>query len=169
MNLNPEQAARMAAVLKKAGIRIEGLKAISPWSINTPRSRSVQIAIEALDPRLANELRGDSHTPSLELVAAQAADDFDPTRLSPAAQQEWASLFPDAAAERAHAAERALLADWEVKAEALRASQQASGTAPSDEASARGRAAALNNPRWSAAMGDYQTTLGQRSVRFGAE
>ena len=78
MNLDQQDALQLAETLQRAGSSLEGLKAVNPWSVSdTPRARSVQMLVEAVDPGFAMKLKQaaghDSATPSLAYVASMAA------------------------------------------------------------------------------------------------
>ena len=98
MNLDQQDALQLAETLQRAGSSLEGLKAVNPWSVSdTPRARSVQMLVEAVDPGFAMKLKQaaghESATPSLAYVAAQAAG-IAPEAMQGEAAQDYARFNP---------------------------------------------------------------------------
>ena len=122
MNLDSKDALQLAETLQRGGSDLKGLKAVNPWSVSdTPRARSVQMLVEAVDPGFAMKLKQaaghDSATPSLAYVASMAAG-IAPEAMEGEAAADHARfnpISPEAAAEE----EARILAKLEAQTEQL--------------------------------------------------
>ena len=113
MNLEHKDALALAQALQRSGTKLEGLKAVNPWSIEqTPRSRNICMILEELEPGLANKLKADagheSMTPSLAYVASMAAG-VKPQEMEGEAASDYARFNPEAVAEANQAEEQRLM------------------------------------------------------------
>ena len=124
MNLNNKDALALANALQAAGIKIDGLKAVNPWSTSdTPRSREIRWMLEAASPALANKLKGDagheSMTPSLAYAASVAAG-ITPDAMQGEAATDYARFNPQVIQEQQLQAEQDILAKLEKASEETR-------------------------------------------------
>ena len=127
MNLDQKDALTLASVLQRGGSDLRGLKAVNPWSISdTPRSRQVQMLVEAVDPAFAMKLKQaaghESATPSLAYIAAQAAG-VKPEEMQGEAAADHARfnpIGPQAAAEE----EQRILASLDAQTEKLQRARE---------------------------------------------
>ena len=117
MNLDNKDALALANALQAAGVKIDGLKAVNPWSTSdTPRSREIRWMLEAASPALANKLKGDagheSMVPSLAYAASVAAG-ITPDAMQGEAATDYARFNPQAVQEQQEKADQDMLAKLE--------------------------------------------------------
>ncbi len=67
--LTTEQLQLLMTAAGNAGLRVQDLKPVNPWALSTPQSHSLQMAVQALNPTMAQQLMEEAEVP-LSLAAA---------------------------------------------------------------------------------------------------
>jgi hypothetical protein len=123
--LTKAQLPVVLAAAKRAGLRAQDLQPVNPWGLDTPTSRTLQMAVQALDPAMAQDLMEQAEVP---LSLAAAAFEAGVSELDDTVMRELREKRPATAArlraEELKAAEAKFLEGQQQRREAHAAMQQ---------------------------------------------